>query len=202
MQLFYLTVQEGCWKCYLPKQKGGAEKGNTPLFQDSSTHNFWLYPVANTEAILPSLHSNSIFDGSLRGFPEDNISQPPTQVDVRMWLTSGQLTVSRNDTPTSCHLKGKKFDLPFPFLPFPLTGMWMWWQESSYMMRWRSSIENDKIIRWKGHRPPLALVAKSCPTLATPWTVACQAPLSRGFSRQEYWSGGVGCHFLLQGLAV
>ena len=24
---------------------------------------------------------------------------------------------------------------------------------------------------------------------ATPWTVACQAPLSVGFSRQEYWSG-------------
>ena len=24
---------------------------------------------------------------------------------------------------------------------------------------------------------------------ATPWTVACQAPLSMGFSRQEHWSG-------------
>ena len=24
---------------------------------------------------------------------------------------------------------------------------------------------------------------------ATPWTIACQAPLSKGFSRQEYWSG-------------
>ena len=24
---------------------------------------------------------------------------------------------------------------------------------------------------------------------ATPWTVACQAPLSMGFSRQKYWSG-------------
>ena len=23
----------------------------------------------------------------------------------------------------------------------------------------------------------------------TPWTVVCQAPLSIGFSRQEYWSG-------------
>ena len=23
----------------------------------------------------------------------------------------------------------------------------------------------------------------------TPWTVACQAPLSMRFSRQEYWSG-------------
>ena len=25
--------------------------------------------------------------------------------------------------------------------------------------------------------------------LATPWTAACQAPLSMGFSRQEYWRG-------------
>ena len=24
---------------------------------------------------------------------------------------------------------------------------------------------------------------------AIPWTVACQAPLSIGYSRQEYWSG-------------
>ena len=32
-------------------------------------------------------------------------------------------------------------------------------------------------------------VAKSCPTLATPWTVASQAPLSVGFSRHEYWNG-------------
>ena len=35
-----------------------------------------------------------------------------------------------------------------------------------------------------------SLVAKSCLTLfATQWTVALQAPLSMGFSRQEYWSG-------------
>ena len=34
-----------------------------------------------------------------------------------------------------------------------------------------------------------ALVTKSCPTLVTPWTVACQAPLPVGFSRQEYCSG-------------
>ena len=32
------------------------------------------------------------------------------------------------------------------------------------------------------------LVAKSCPTLATPWTLARQAFLSMGFSRQEDWS--------------
>ena len=33
------------------------------------------------------------------------------------------------------------------------------------------------------------LVTKSCPTVVTPWTVAHQAPLSRGFPRQEHWSG-------------
>ena len=35
--------------------------------------------------------------------------------------------------------------------------------------------------------------------LATPWTITCQAPLSMGFCRQEYWSG-LDCHSLLQGI--
>ena len=34
-----------------------------------------------------------------------------------------------------------------------------------------------------------ALVAQSCLTPATPWTVTCQAPLSVGFSGKAYWSG-------------
>ena len=32
-------------------------------------------------------------------------------------------------------------------------------------------------------------VAQLCPTLSDSWTAAYQAPLSMGFSRQEYWSG-------------
>ena len=32
-------------------------------------------------------------------------------------------------------------------------------------------------------------VTQSCPTLATPWTVAYQAAPSMGFSWQVYWSG-------------
>ena len=32
------------------------------------------------------------------------------------------------------------------------------------------------------------LIAKLCQTLATLWTEAHQAPLSMGFSREEYWS--------------
>ena len=34
-----------------------------------------------------------------------------------------------------------------------------------------------------------SLVAQSCLILCDPWTVAQQAPLSMGFSRQECWSG-------------
>ena len=36
---------------------------------------------------------------------------------------------------------------------------------------------------------PGGLDIKSCPTLVTTGTITCQAPLSMGFPRQEYWSG-------------
>ena len=42
------------------------------------------------------------------------------------------------------------------------------------------------------------LVAKSCPTLATLWTVACQAPLLWNSPGKNT---GVGFHFLLQGIS-
>ena len=36
----------------------------------------------------------------------------------------------------------------------------------------------------------VVLFTQSYPTLfASPWTIACQAPLSMEFSMQEYWSG-------------
>ena len=31
-------------------------------------------------------------------------------------------------------------------------------------------------------------VVQSCPTLVTPWTIACQSPLFMEFPRQEYWT--------------
>ena len=35
----------------------------------------------------------------------------------------------------------------------------------------------------------MLLVNQSCVTFVTQWTIAHQAPLPMGFSRQEYWSG-------------
>ena len=46
--------------------------------------------------------------------------------------------------------------------------------------------------------PYVCVLSTSCvQRVVTPWTIAHQAPLSMGFSRQEYWNG---CHALLQGI--
>ena len=50
-------------------------------------------------------------------------------------------------------------------------------------------------------------VAQSCLTLCNPMPVAHQAPLSMGFSRQEYWSGlkhwdSIFLHTLLLSLSI
>ena len=50
-----------------------------------------------------------------------------------------------------------------------------------FKIPWESS---KKLMWWWW----FALVAESCLTLVTSWSVASQAPLSMGFSRQEYWS--------------
>ena len=56
------------------------------------------------------------------------------------------------------------------------------------VMLWKYSSLHGRLERGDGGG---GLVAKSCPTLVTPWTVAWQAPLPMGIL-------GVGCHFLLQ----
>ena len=48
---------------------------------------------------------------------------------------------------------------------------------------------SPNMVKVGPHHGGAGLVTKSCLTLATPWTVARQAPLSTGFSRQEYWTG-------------
>ena len=49
------------------------------------------------------------------------------------------------------------------------------WVASSFSNAWRWKVKVKSLIRAR--------------LLATPWTAAYQAPLSMGFSRQEYWSG-------------
>ena len=47
---------------------------------------------------------------------------------------------------------------------------------------------NSFLIRWSAHSEVKLLSLSHVKFFATPWTVACQAPLSMIFFRQEYWS--------------
>ena len=74
-------------------------------------------------------------------------------------------------------------------------------RSASAVMHQAGSIWNDAVIGWKLLFIYRAFFSRqracvwtqslqSCAALcnpATPWTMACQAPLSMGFSRKEYW---------------
>ena len=61
--------------------------------------------------------------------------------------------------------------------------------------------QNNRWSRWSQHSSFVdgGWVIKSCPTLETPWAVACQAPLSMGFPSRNT---EMHCHFLLQGIIL
>ena len=67
---------------------------------------------------------------------------------------------------------------------------------SSQMKDQTAGIGHLPLIRLRCQESePRACVLSHVQLFATPWTVAHQAPLSMGFSRQEYWCG---LHILLQ----
>ena len=80
---------------------------------------------------------------------------------------------SLQSCPTLCD----PIDSSAPGSPIPgvLQARTLEWVAISFSNAWK----------WKVKVKSLSHV----PLLATPWTAAYQAPLSMGFSRQEYWSG-------------
>ena len=62
-----------------------------------------------------------------------------------------------------------------PFLPYPPTPL------KSYLFFTQPAVSQDLPLAWDRHRSRWLFV--------TLWTIPNQAPLSMGFSRQEYWSG-------------
>ena len=52
----------------------------------------------------------------------------------------------------------------------------------------KDSQSSTLTISWKVPLCMLSCFSLVCLSV-TPWSVACQAPLSMGFSKQEYWSG-------------
>ena len=60
--------------------------------------------------------------------------------------------------------------------------------EPKYLNRWYLFIHLIQLCMLNNFYSPVKLLSH-VQFFATPWTIAHQASLSMGFSRQEYWSG-------------
>ena len=109
-----------------------------------------------------------------------NLLEPtfPTPVSLLTTIcqpcsTTAAAATSLQSCPTLCDL----IDSSPPGSPIPgiLQARTLEWVAISFSNAWK----------WKVKVKSLSHVW----LLATPWTAAHQAPLSMGFSRQEYWSG-------------
>ena len=89
------------------------------------------------------------------------------------WKTAAAAAKSLQSSPTLCD----PIDCspPGSAVPGILQARTLEWVAISFSNAWK----------WKVKVKSLSRVQ----LLATPWTVAYQAPPSMGFSRQEYWSG-------------
>ena len=78
------------------------------------------------------------------------------------------------------------------FLHFPTVTFQEWFPEANSKRAQEDyithTVPNSGVCSWPPHGGG-GLVAQLCLTLAAPWTVAHQAPVSMGFSRQGDWSG-------------
>ena len=63
------------------------------------------------------------------------------------------------------------------------------WSLTTLLTPCRPTMHHRRLGSWASGPTQMRAVTSVVSDSATPWTVACQAPLSMGFSRQEYWSG-------------
>ena len=96
---------------------------------------------------------------------------------LEMYLRNHHAAAAAAKSLQSCPTLCDPIDVSPPGSPIPgiLQARTLEWAAISFSNAWT----------WKVKAKPLSRVRLA----ATPWTAAYQAPLSMGFSRQEYWSG-------------
>ena len=92
---------------------------------------------------------------------------------LKLWYAAAAAAKSPQSCPTLCDPRdGSPPGSPIPGILQARTLEWVA-ISSSNARKWRVKVKSLIQVR----------------LLATPWTAAHQAPMSMGFSRQEYWSG-------------
>ena len=95
----------------------------------------------------------------------------------RWCLSWGSKAAAAAKSLQSCPILCNPIDSSLPGSPVPgiLQARTLEWVAISFSNAWKWKVKVKSLSRVR--------------LLATPWTVAYQAPPSMGFSRQEYWSG-------------
>ena len=107
---------------------------------------------------------------SFQGF---SLPKEGTLLSYVSCIAAAAAAKSLQSCPTLCDpIDGSSPGSPVPGIPQARTLEWV-------------AISFSNAGKWKVKVKLLSRVRPS----ATPWTVTYQAPLSTGFSRQEYWSG-------------
>ena len=139
-------------------------------------HNHYNYVYTKCEILY-------LMNSSLsRLWEKRNLELWPSFITSFLWgvniLSPAAAVKSLQSCPTLCDaIDGSPPGSPVPGI---LQAITLEWVAISFSNAWK----------WKVKVKSLSRVQ----LLVTPWTAAHQAPLSMGFSRQEYWSG---CHCLL-----
>jgi len=113
---------------------------------------------------LKTQHSeNKGLSSQIYGFPSSHV-----------WMSAAAAAAkSLQSCPTLCYfIDGSPPSSPIPRI---LQARILEWVAISFSNAWKRKVKVKSLSRVQ--------------LLVTPWTAAYQAPLSMGFSRQEYWSG-------------
>ena len=128
--------------------------------------------VDRNPALRLCTHSWSLLPWAARS-PTKSYQPSPSQVLLHLSTNTAAAAKSLQSCPTLCDpIDGTPPGSPVPGI---LQARTLEWVAISFSSAWKRKVKVKSLSRVR--------------LLATPWTAAHQAPLSMGFSRQEYWSG-------------
>ena len=94
---------------------------------------------------------------------------------MRSWVHAAAAAAAKSLQSCSTLCNPRDGSLSGSPVPGILQARTLEWGAISFSKAWKWKVKVKSLSRMR--------------LLATPWTAACQAPPSMGFSRQEYWSG-------------
>ena len=130
-----------------------------------------FFVLQNSIIILQTVKERNHRVTIVNSFLHPSLSNPSSSLDILP--SAAAAAKSLQSCPTLCD----PMDCSPPGSPVPgiLQARTLEWAAIAFSSAWQWTVKVKSLSRVR--------------LLATPWTAAHQAPLSMGFSRQEYWSG-------------